>query len=104
MKAAEYIQKEFRDPTIATTVKALTAVFNSAAKLRKNSERKISRIHFHSLKFHIIAQKINSTFEAPLQALAAGSLIATSEACKFADYDLPYANEQCVLSVLTPSP
>jgi ADP-dependent phosphofructokinase/glucokinase len=78
---------------VSKTVAALTKIFTFSAAHSKQGARSISRIHFHSLKFHIIVQKKDAPFEDPTVALAAGSLIATSQACNFQEYDLPYATE-----------
>lgn len=93
------MQKEFRDPTLAKTLEALAKVFSASAS-GATKTRSISRIHFHSLKFHIIAQKLDAPFADPTVSLAAGSLIATSQACNYIDYDLPHAveNSKCVLN------
>lgn len=79
--AASYVHDNFRDPSIDLVVNALDAVFQLASS--DSSPRRLERIHFHSLKFHIIATRTGTAWLNPGPGLIHGSFAASVHACGF---------------------
>jgi len=80
----EKIKKDFKDPSLETIIHTISFVIENISKLYKpNTEHRFSRIHFHSLKFHIVAQLKDSRWESGRISVAAGSLKASIQSCSF---------------------
>lgn len=91
-KAKESSKKEFTDPSVHTVVNSLITVFNHVERQLKsnnkdNNKNRIpfGRIHFHSLRYHIVAIKNREEggWEQGAASVAAGSLTASLQACEF---------------------
>ena len=78
-EASEYVSLHFKDPELATVEQALKDVFEYVH--RQPGARKLERIHFHYLKYHLIAQTEDSSWLSPRAGVVAGSLEATLQAC-----------------------
>ena len=57
----EFTRDHFKDPLVSTVVKALRLVYREIEKMPHIS-RKLTRIHFHCLTFHLILQVKNSNW------------------------------------------
>jgi hypothetical protein len=100
------MRNTFKDPAVWKSVEAIKYVFNIANSENERfpSQRRLSRVHFHSLvrglyifnfdslrstdnaktqKFHIVAQKFGSGWDEGKAAVAAGSVVATKQACGY---------------------
>jgi len=79
----------FKDPTPDTVVQAIKHLFKYTREQKKDTP--FGRVHFHSLKFHIIATDSTRTpWAHPAYALAQGSLVATLQSCDFFDSPVDY--------------
>ncbi|ETK86492.1 hypothetical protein F441_09028 [Phytophthora nicotianae CJ01A1] len=80
-------------PTVADISAQLHDVIQFASKAKKNFQTKnedkdeslalaqLSRIHFHTLQFHIVCQKEGSMWEDPKTALVQSALMSSKVAC-----------------------
>jgi len=64
-----------------TIIKTLAYIFEYTDKLQ-NQVNRFSRIHFHSLKFHIVAQS-KKMWEPGRISVAAGSFKASIQSCEW---------------------
>jgi ADP-dependent glucokinase len=78
-EAADYVRAHFQDPTIEQAIEALQHVLQLPST--NPSIRCLDRIHFHSLKFHIIASRVSGKWEDSALAVVSGSLAASLNAC-----------------------
>lgn len=101
--AAHFVREQFKDPSIERTLTALDSVFVHANSAHPNtlSLRSLERIHFHSLKFHVLATTRSSSWLNTHQAVILGSLAASSNACGFNDQQHPF-NTSKVELILPP--
>jgi len=74
------IKKDYKDPSIDTIINTLGYIFEYSAKLKSNN--RFSRIHFHSLKFHIVAQ-LKGRWDSGRVSVAAGSFRASVQSCEW---------------------
>lgn len=85
----KYSRDHFKEPNLSTVFHTIKKMF---LFVQKNSSpdlsRTLSRIHFHCLAYHVIAQKSSSKWNNTLQAVVAGSIAASSQACNLQDVDL----------------
>jgi len=77
------IKRDFKDPTVETIASAISFIFSPVESISKNSHRPFGRIHFHSLKYHIVAQKTGTGWESGDESVAAGTLTASVQSCQF---------------------
>eukprot|EP01125_Pyxidicula_operculata_P005289 TRINITY_DN1902_c0_g1_i3.p1 TRINITY_DN1902_c0_g1~~TRINITY_DN1902_c0_g1_i3.p1 ORF type:complete len:452 (-),score=79.29 TRINITY_DN1902_c0_g1_i3:297-1652(-) len=88
------VNENFKDPTVETVVNAINYIFNHLNE-KPQSKALLSRIHFHYLKYHIVAQKKGSGWESNLSltsqssspsgwvSVSAGVLAAALQSCEF---------------------
>ena len=77
-QADEFVRQKFRDPSTLQVQEALECIFKLPST---NRARRLDRIHFHSLKFHIIAIRKNGLWANPSSGLIHGSIAASTNAC-----------------------
>jgi ADP-dependent glucokinase len=80
---SQYYEELKGQPELYKIVDILEWALNSLAS--DTSKNKLTRIHFHCLMFHIIAEQESSNWSNTASALLAGSKIAAKQACGF-DY------------------
>lgn len=80
-------------PSVAEISAQLHDVIQFASKAKKNFQTskqnreksvalaQLSRIHFHTLQFHIVCQKVGSKWEDPTTALVQSALMSSKVAC-----------------------
>jgi ADP-dependent glucokinase len=109
------IEKYFKDPSLSVSLAALGNLF---IRIPFTAGHSLSRIHFHCLKYHIVARRLpppptpstryksdNFFFwdDAKISA-AAGALTATLNACNYRNVSVARANETEFLLVTSLSP
>lgn len=77
--ANKFVKQHFTDPSFDTVAGALNEIFS----LDSSGKRTLERIHFHSLKYHIIATRKNGKWGDATLGVVQGSLAATMSACGF---------------------
>ena len=97
LDGTQYAAEHFSDAPLDAVLAALTHVFASADAIRTAAAatgeptRELTRIHFHYLRYHIIATSGERWLDTRT-ALGAGSWAATATACAFSGVsDLPQA-------------
>ena len=93
--ANAYVKEFFTDPSVQLSTEALAKVLS----LPSSSSRHLARIHFHSLKYHIIATKSDGPWQDSRVGVLFGSLAATSNACGFASHTAIDPSQADLLSV-----
>jgi ADP-dependent glucokinase len=85
--------ERFAKAPVDIVVPALVFLFELSDGLRaearaegRTNARRLSRIHFHYLHYHIVAVR-ESEWDGGREAVAAGSLAVTMAACAFKDFD-----------------
>eukprot|EP01130_Rhizamoeba_saxonica_P018982 TRINITY_DN9703_c0_g1_i1.p2 TRINITY_DN9703_c0_g1~~TRINITY_DN9703_c0_g1_i1.p2 ORF type:complete len:478 (-),score=90.49 TRINITY_DN9703_c0_g1_i1:48-1481(-) len=70
------IKSEFKDPTVDNVIEAI-------GYLMTKLDDKLTKVHYHSLKFHMIATRADNTgvWEDPVRSLVAGAYIASAKSC-----------------------
>lgn len=79
-EAAAFVKKHFTDPEISLAVLALSTILSNKGT---SPYRHLERIHFHSLKYHIVASTRGGSWKSPRLSVIHGSLAATQNACDF---------------------
>jgi ADP-dependent glucokinase len=80
LAASEYVHREFSDPSPNLVLEALSHLFSLPFA---RPQRRLDRIHFHSLKFHVIATRKSSQWQDSTYGAILGSIAATVNACAF---------------------
>jgi len=68
------IQKKFKYPKLSLIVEEILFLFEKPTRL--------TRIHFHTLRFHIVAQKMNNIWGNNSLSVVAGSYVASKQSCQ----------------------
>ncbi|EFA84840.1 glucokinase [Heterostelium album PN500] len=95
----EHTMSEFRAPSINTVINAIIHVFKHITKssgqddpmsMMLDDKRKLTRIHFHYLTYHIVAIQKESSWstKSAIMSVAASSIEASEQACGFRDVEL----------------
>lgn len=79
-EAAAFVKKHFTDPDIKLVALALSTILSNKGT---TPDRHLERIHFHSLKYHIVASVRGGSWKDPSFSVVHGSLAATQNACDF---------------------
>jgi len=84
----------FKAPKVSTVADAIKHLFSLAlSHSHSASPRALTRVHFHCLHFHLIAQKQGSIWEPGTQSVAQGSLACSHQACEHKGVDVVLSPE-----------
>src|SRR5690606_14676070 len=80
----------FKDPTVRTIIESIKHLFNFVDSLEEEKgQATLSRVHFHCLTFHLIAQRRATTkWKGARKAAAAASMAASKQACDTEELNL----------------
>uniref|UniRef100_A0A6B2L6Q5 ADP-dependent glucokinase n=1 Tax=Arcella intermedia TaxID=1963864 RepID=A0A6B2L6Q5_9EUKA len=99
----KYVKKHFKEPKVQTISNAIAFIFNKI----KPATREFSRIHFHYLKYHIVAQRKGSRWVPGKKSVVIGSMIASIQSCVFSDiqkldelFFVPFSSETSTLEAV----
>lgn len=84
-------QNSFKNPQIKTIINSIKFIFQKMKNFSHiEKTRQLSRIHFHCLTFHLIAEKIPTFFhwKNTEKSIVAGSLESTKQACEFKNVEI----------------
>lgn len=85
-------------PDLVKIIDILEWTLNKFGKSNENIKSRLTRIHFHCLMFHIIAEIDSSNWSNTVASLMSGSKIAAKQACGFEFND--HKNEELLESLL----
>eukprot|EP01097_Dermamoeba_algensis_P008351 TRINITY_DN5539_c0_g1_i2.p1 TRINITY_DN5539_c0_g1~~TRINITY_DN5539_c0_g1_i2.p1 ORF type:complete len:498 (-),score=120.56 TRINITY_DN5539_c0_g1_i2:150-1487(-) len=102
LEGTAHKKEEFVSPTVETVADAVVHVFNQVTTISMDGigQRGMNRMHFHSLHFHLIAQRKKNLFpkafkwseERARVSVAAASLASGMKACDFPNLQSGKAN------------
>lgn len=87
-EATAYVKEHFTDPKLDVVLDALHMIFLQPG----TPVRQLDRVHFHSLKYHVVATRENGKWGDGRLSVLQGSLAATMNACGFSsleDFEVP---------------
>jgi ADP-dependent glucokinase len=74
----------FKDPKSRLTIQTIKQLFSHVDQMHKDSPhsvRRLNRVHFHCISYHLIVQRRGSSWADAKTAVASASLAASKQAC-----------------------